>query len=209
MKLDIYNKSGKKTTKKITLSDSVFGITPNEHCVYLTVTSEMAALRQGSHSAKTRSEVSGGGAKPYKQKGTGRSRVGSSRNPSRVHGGVTFAPKPHKYSKKINNKVRQLARKSALSDKVLSENIIILADLVLDSNKTKEFVQILSNLNVDEKKVTILADKINENLFLGSRNIKNVNVIPASSASTLDIMDCQVLISDVAGIELLNSQLAN
>ena len=96
-----------------------------------------------------------------------------------------------------------------MSDKVLSKNLIVLADLVLESNKTKEFVQILSNLNVDEKKVTILADKINENLFLGSRNIKNVNVIPASSASTLDIIDCQVLISDAAGIELLNSQLTN
>ena len=99
MKLDIYNKTGKKSTKKLTLSDSVFGIEPNEHSVYLAVNSELAALRQGTHSSKTRAEVSGGGTKPYKQKGTGRARVGSTRNPSRVHGGTTFGPNVDTYSK--------------------------------------------------------------------------------------------------------------
>ena len=125
MKLDIYNKTGKKSTKKLTLSDSVFGIEPNEHSVYLAVNSELAALRQGTHSSKTRAEVSGGGTKPYKQKGTGRARVGSIRNPARVRGGSALGPKPHKYDKKINIKVRQLARKSVLSQKVSSRKFSI------------------------------------------------------------------------------------
>jgi large subunit ribosomal protein L4 len=208
MKLDIFNKTGKKSAKKITLSDSVFGIEPNTHCVYLAVNSELASLRQGSHSSKTRAEVSGGGTKPYKQKGTGRARVGSIRNPARVHGGSAFGPKPHKYDKKVNQKVRQIARKSALSEKVSSGSFIIVSDLDLESSKTKEFIQIVSNLKLEGKKVTVLADEINDNLFLGSRNVKNINVIPAKTASTFDIMDCQVLLADVAGAESLNIQLA-
>jgi len=208
MKLDIFNKTGKKSAKKITLSDSVFGIEPNTHCVYLAVNSELASLRQGSHSSKTRAEVSGGGTKPYKQKGTGRARVGSIRNPARVHGGSAFGPKPHKYDKKVNQKVRQIARKSALSEKVSSGSFIIVSDLDLESSKTKEFIQIVNNLKLEGKKVTVLADEVNDNLFLGSRNVKNINVIPAKTASTFDIMDCQVLLADVAGAESLNVQLA-
>ena len=109
MKLDIYQKSGKKLSEKVTLQDEVFGVTPNDHCVYLAVSSEMTSIRQGTHSSKTRSEVSGGGAKTWRQKGTGRARIGSLRNPSRVHGSKAFGPKPHKYEKKINKKVKQLA----------------------------------------------------------------------------------------------------
>ena len=105
MKLDIYQKSGKKSSEKVTLQDEVFGITPNDHCVYLAVSSEMTSIRQGTHSSKTRSEVAGGGVKPWRQKGTGRARIGSIRNPSRVHGSKAFGPKPHKYIKKVNKKV--------------------------------------------------------------------------------------------------------
>ena len=125
MKLDIYNKTGQKSSKKVALKDEVFGITPNQHSVYLAVSAEMASIRQGTHSSKTRAEVSGGGAKPWRQKGTGRARIGSLRNPSRVHGSKAFGPKPHKYVKKINKKLKQLARKSVLSQKVSEKNFIV------------------------------------------------------------------------------------
>ncbi len=209
MKLDIYNKTGKKSTKKLTLSDAVFAVEPNDHCVYLAVNSELAALRQGTHSSKTRAEVSGGGTKPYKQKGTGRARVGSTRNPARVHGGSALGPKPHKYEKKVNKKVRQIARKSVLSQKLSSGNFMIVSDFELELPKTKEFNQVLDNLKLKGKKVTILADEVGDNLFFGSRNVKNVNVIPAKTASTFDLLDCQILVTDVAGAESLNAQLAD
>ena len=201
MKFDIYHKSGKKSSKKATLNDEVFGVSPNDHCVYLAVNSEMASLRQGTHSSKTRSEVRGGGRKPYKQKGTGRARVGSTRNPARVHGGSALGPKPHKYNKKINNKVRQLARKSVLSQKVSSGKFMVVSDFTMDAPKTKDFIQVINNLNLVGEKVTVLADEVDDNLFLGSRNLKYVTVIPAITASTFDMLDCETLVVDVAGAE--------
>ena len=121
MKVDLYNIAGSKTSKKTDLNDKVFKIKPNQHSIYLTVKSELASRRQGTSSSKTRSEVRGGGAKPWKQKGTGRARIGSTRNPSRVHGGTAFGPRPHKFSVKVNKKVRTLAKKSALSIKIASD----------------------------------------------------------------------------------------
>ena len=209
MKLDIYNKTGQKSSKKATLKDEVFGITPNQHSIYLAISSEMAAIRQGTHSSKTRAEVRGGGAKPWRQKGTGRARIGSLRNPSRVHGSKAFGPKPHKYEKKINKKAKQLARKSVLSQKVSEKNFFVLDEFSLETPKTNEFASILKNLNITEKRVTILTDKLEDNLYLGSRNIKNICVVPAGSASTYDLLDCQLILSDLAGVEILNSQLIN
>ena len=208
MKFDIYHKSGKKSSKKATLNDEVFGVLPNDHCVYLAVNSEMAAMRQGTHSSKTRAEVSGSGAKPWRQKGTGRSRIGSLRNPSRVHGSKAFGPKPHGYEKKVNKKVKQLARKSILSQKVSEKNFMIVDNIVPESPKTSEFVALLKNLKLDGKKVTVLTDKMEENLYLGSRNIKNICVIPAQSASAYDLLDCQLIIADEASVEILNDQLS-
>jgi large subunit ribosomal protein L4 len=208
MKFDIYHKSGKKSSKKADLEGEVFGITPNDHCVYLAVNSEMAAIRQGTHSSKTRAEVSGSGAKPWRQKGTGRSRVGSIRNPSRVHGSKAFGPKPHNYEKKVNKKVKQLARRSILSQKVLDKKFIIVDNMVSESPKTSEFAGVLKNLKLDGKKVTVLTSKIEENLYLGSRNIKNVCVVPAQSASAYDLLDCQIILTDEESIELLNNQLS-
>ena len=208
MQLDIYNKNGKKTSKKVTLSDDVFKIEPNEHCIYLAVNSEMAALRQGTHSAKTRAEVSGGGTKPYKQKGTGRARVGSIRNPARVHGGSAFGPKPKKYNKSVNKKVKQLARKSVLSQKVLSNDLIVVEDFTLNSKKTKDFIQILNNLSIQDKKNAIMLGDVSDNIHLSSRNIKGTIIFSAASASTYDLLDCQKLIFDLDGIEKLNNQLS-
>ena len=209
MKLDIYNTNGKKTSKKVTLDDGVFKVDPNDHCIYLAVNSELAALRQGSHSTKTRGEVSGGGTKPYKQKGTGRARVGSIRNSARVHGGRAFGPKPRAYNKAVNRKVKQLARKSVLSQKVLSNDLVVVQDFSLESGKTKDFVKILNNLSLDDKKTAIMLGEVQENLHLSSRNVKGVIVFDAVAASTYDLLDCEKLVFDVDGIEKLNSQLSN
>ena len=209
MKVDVYQKSGKKSTEKVALETTVFGIKPNEHSIYLTVNSEMAAMRQGTHSSKTKGEVRGTGAKPWRQKGTGRSRIGYIRNPSRVHGSKAFGPKPHKYEKKVNRKVKILARKSILSQKIADNNFMIIDELVLESPKTKEFVSILKNLKIEDKKVTILADEVSENLFFGVRNIKNICVISATSASAYDLLDNHIILADLASVEALNKQLAN
>ena len=208
MKLDVYQKTGKKLSKKIELQDDIFGIEPNEHCIYLAVSSEMAAIRQGTHSSKTRSEVAGSGAKPWRQKGTGRARVGSLRNPSRVHGSKAFGPKPHKYSKKINKKVRQLARKSVLSQKILDSSIIVVDNIIPQTVKTKEFNEIIKNLKISDKKITVLTDVVEENLYLGSRNLKNLCMVPVSSASTYDLIDCQILLISEPSINILNKQLS-
>ena len=208
MKLDIYQKSGKKSAKKVTLNEEVFGITPNKHCVYLAVSSEIASIRQGTHSSKTRAEVSGGGAKPWRQKGTGRARVGSIRNPSRVHGSKAFGPKPHKYDKKVNKKVRQLARRSVLSQKVSENNFIVIDNILPETPKTSEFSGLLKNFNLTGEKVTVLTDTMEENLYLGSRNIKNICVVPVQSASTYDLLDCQMILANEASVEILNKQLS-
>ena len=208
MKLDVYQKTGKKLSKKIELQDDIFGIEPNEHCIYLAVSSEMAAIRQGTHSSKTRSEVAGSGAKPWRQKGTGRARVGSLRNPSRVHGSKAFGPKPHKYNKKINKKVRQLARKSVLSKKILDSSVIVVDNIIPQTVKTKEFNEIIKNLKISDKKITVLTDVVEENLYLGSRNLKNLCVVPVSSASTYDLIDCQILLISEPSINILNKQLS-
>ena len=208
MKLDIYQKSGKKSAKKVTLNEEVFGITPNKHCIYLAVSSEMASIRQGTHSSKTRAEVSGSGAKPWRQKGTGRARVGSIRNPSRVHGSKAFGPKPHKYDKKVNKKVRQLARRSVLSQKVSENNFIVIDNILPETPKTSEFSGLLKNFNLTGEKVTVLTDTMEENLYLGSRNIKNICVVPVQSASTYDLLDCQMILANEASVEILNKQLS-
>ena len=209
MKLDIYQKNGKKTSKKVSLEAKVFGVEPNEHSIYLAINSEMAAMRQGTHSSKTKGEVCGTGAKPWRQKGTGRSRIGYIRNPSRVHGSKAFGPKPHKYIKKVNRKVKILARKSILSRKVSDNKLLVIDEFSLTSPKTKEFVSILKNLKIRNKKITILADEVSENLFFGARNIKNICVITATSASAYDLLDNHIILADLASVESLNKQLAN
>ena len=208
MKFEIFHKSGKKSSKKIDLNEKVFGIEPNDHSVYLAINSEMASIRQGTHSSKTRSEVAGSGAKPWRQKGTGRARVGSIRNPSRVHGSKAFGPKPHKYEKKVNKKVKLLARKSILSQKVLDNKLLVLDQISIESSSTKEFVSLLKNLKIFGKKITVLIDSLDEKLYLSSRNIKDVFVVPAISASAYDLLDCQMILADQKSIDSLNNNLS-
>ena len=206
MKVDLYNKKGKKTSK-IDLNDKVFSVKPNDHTIYLAVKSELAANRQGTASSKTRAEVRGGGTKPWKQKGTGRARAGSTRNPSRVHGGTAFGPEPRKYNDKVNKKVKSLARKSALSQKIKSKLFKIVDNLSLDSFKTKEFNEILDNLEVNNIKLTMIVSDNNRNLYLSCRNLNHINLVSAQSISTYDIVNSNMLLFDKASVEFLNESL--
>ena len=207
MKVNIYSKEGKKTSAKVDMDNRVFKIDPNEHCIYLAVKSELAAKRQGTSSSKTRSEVSGGGRKPYKQKGTGNARVGSTRNPARVHGGSAFGPKPRKYELKLNKKVKTLARKSALSMKVIADSFKVLNDFSMDSVKTKDLHNILKKLDVNDKKILIITNNIDNNFLLSSRNLKNVNLVSVDSFSTYDIINSRYLLIDKNSVDFLNKKL--
>mgnify|MGYP000031157662 CR=1 FL=1 len=207
MKVDIYNKNGKKSSSKVELSNKIFKVEPNEHCIYLAVKSELAARRQGTSSSKTRSEVRGGGRKPYRQKGTGNARVGSTRNPARVHGGSAFGPKPRTYSLKINKKVRNIARRSALSLKVNNDMFKVLNSLNSDSTKTKEFVQLLKKLDISDHKIIIVTNDYCKNLYLSSRNLEKINLVNVKSFSTYDIMNSSYLLIDKDSIDYLNKAL--
>ena len=207
MKVDLYNKNGKKATSKVELINKVFKVDPNEHCIYLAIKAELAARRQGTSSSKTRSEVSGGGRKPYKQKGTGNARVGSTRNPARVHGGSAFGPKPRNYNLKINKKVRTVARRSALSIKVAGNLYKILDDLSMKKTKTKDFVETLKIFDIQNKKITIVSNEYCKNLHLSSRNLEKINLVNVKSFSTYDIMNSNYLLIEKDAIEYLNKNI--
>jgi large subunit ribosomal protein L4 len=207
MKFDIYKKNGKKHSAKIELNENIFKVVPNQHCIYLAVKSELAAKRQGTSSSKTRSEVSGGGRKPYKQKGTGNARVGSTRNPARVHGGAAFGPKPRSYNIKINKKVRTLARKSALSLKLSNDSFKIVDDLNMNQIKTKEFIDTLKHLELSGRKVVIMTNDMCKNLYLSSRNLERVNLVNSKSFSTYDLVNSNYLLIEKKSVEYLNEAL--
>ena len=204
MKANIYNKSGKKLSKTVELNKKVFSVKPSEHSIYLTVKSELASKRQGTHSSKTRAEVRGGGAKPWKQKGTGRARVGSTRNPARVHGGSAFGPKPRSYDIKVNKKTKKLARISALSLKISSDAYKIVDDLAMPPSKTKDFNDVISKLDLQNKKVTMVVGDYDKNLFLSSRNLFLVNMVSVLDVSTYDIMNSDTVLFDESSINKLN-----
>ena len=194
MKLDIYNQKGNKLSKKVELNKDVFGIDPSEHSVYLAIKSELASRRQGTSKSKSKSEVRGTGSKPYKQKGTGRARVGIIRNPSRVSGGTAFGPKPRDYDSKLNKKVKRLARKSALTYKAKDNNIIVLEDFTFDTPKTKEYSNILNNLEQANSKTLMVLPEANANIILSSNNLKKAKVVKASNLCTYDIMNANTLL---------------
>ena len=207
MEYKLYNISGKETSKKLKLNKDVYGCKPNDHCIYLAVKSELASNRQGTSSSKTRAEVSGGGAKPWRQKGTGRARIGSTRNPSRVHGGVAFGPKPRTYNLKVNKKVKKVAKKSVLSQKLIDKKLIIIEDFSVSSPKTKEFSSIINKFDLIDKKTTILLNNVDDNAVLGSSNLRNVYLSKASVASTCDMLDCEVLVLDKEAADYYNNLL--
>lgn len=191
-KLDVFDQSGKKISQ-LNLNDQVFGIEPNEQALYDVVKAQRAAMRQGTHKVKTRSEVAGGGRKPWRQKGTGRARQGSIRSPQWRGGGVVFGPQPRDYYIKVNRKVRRLALRSALSLKVTEKAITILDAFTLETAKTKSMVEILANLKV-EGKTLIVVDAIDPNVLLSARNIEGVEVTTSEQASVFEIMNAKNLL---------------
>lgn len=207
MKLDVYKSSGEKLDKKVELAPEVFGIEPNEHTLYLAVKAELANMRQGTHKTKTRGEVRGGGAKPWRQKGRGTARSGSRRSPVWVGGGRAFGPEPHLYTTRLPKKVKRLARRSALSQKVNDKAVLIVDDLKLTEAKTRDFAAILSNLGLSGKKLTVLVAALTEELYLAARNIPNVYIVPAERASTYEIMDCDTLVIEQSAVGILNTAL--
>lgn len=204
MKLDVYNQKGKKMSKQAELNKAVFGVSPNEHSIYLAIKSEMASKRQGTSKSKSRSEVRGTGSKPWKQKGTGRARIGSIRNPSRPGGGTAFGPEPRTYSLKVNKKVKNVARKSILSNKFSDESLLIIDKIVLDNPKTKNFVEIVKNLGLESKKVIFLVSEKDENVYKSSRNLHNVNTCLSDSVSNYDLVNNEMIVIDQKSLEYFN-----
>jgi len=181
-----------KTVGTIELNDAIFGVQVNEHLVHMAVVQQLANNRQGTQKAKTRSEVSGGGRKPWRQKGTGHARQGSTRAPQWTGGGVVFAPVPRDYSFKLNKKEKRAALKSALTDKLQNQNLIVVDELKFDEIKTKNFVNVMSNLNV-EKGLVVLAEK-DDKVFFSARNIEGVNTALVNTINTYDVMKAKKLI---------------
>ena len=193
MKLAIHNITGKETSKKVDLSNDIFGVEPNDHAIYLDVKQYLAAQRTGTHKTKGRSEVKGSRRKLRKQKGSGAARVGDIKNPLFRGGGRVFGPEPRNYSFKVNKKVKRLARKSALSYKAKDKNIIVLEDFTFPKPNTKSYVDFLSNFDLlDNKTVLVLAES-NKNIFLSSRNLKKTRVVLASELNTYDVMNANKL----------------
>ena len=198
-KTQVLNQKGEKV-KDITLKDSVWNIEVNEPVMHDAIVLAQASLRQGTASTKTRSEVSGGGRKPYKQKGTGNARQGSTRSPQWPGGGIVFGPKPRKYDKKQNRKERRLALKSALTSKFQDKELVIVENLNLVDNKTKTFNEMLKNLKVDGKALVVYADE-NENLFLASRNNNKVAVVAFNEINVLDLVAANYLLIDESSVK--------
>ena len=207
MKLNIKNINGKKIGD-ISVNEEVFGIEPNLSVVRQAILSELNNMRQGTHSAKNRAMVSGGGKKPWKQKGRGVARAGTIRSPLWKGGGTVFGPEPHSYSHKLPKKLSRLARKSVLSSKVSDGDLLVIDNFKLDDHKTSGFLSILKNLNLADKKITILiGDRGNSNLDLSARNLRNVHLVNSKNASTYDLIDCEVLMIDQDSVNMLSESL--
>jgi len=204
----LLNQTGAKV-KDITLADSVFGIEPNQQVLYDVINAQRAALRQGTADTKERSEVSGGGRKPYRQKGTGRARQGSIRAAQWVGGGTVFGPTPRDYSVKVNRKVRRLGLRSVLSAKVLRNELTVVEKIEIQDAKTKLFAKVLDDLKVSEKKTLVLVGSVDEKIALASRNIKNAYLTTADQASVLDIASYKNLVLTLDAVKYFEEGLAN
>jgi len=206
MELDVINISGKSTGKKVKLDEQIFGIEPNDHAIYLDVKQFLANQRQGTHKSKERNEVSGSTRKLKRQKGTGTARFGSIKNPLFRGGGRVFGPQPRNYSFKLNKKVKELARKSALTYKALNNQVVIVEDFPFDTPKTKEFVAIQKNLKVDDKKSLFIVNERNKNLYLSSRNLQNSKVVTLSELNTYEIMNATALLFVESSLDVLQKK---
>jgi large subunit ribosomal protein L4 len=209
MELAILNISGKETGRKVNLDDSIFGVEPNDHAIYLDTKQYLANQRQGTHKSKERGEVAGSTRKIKKQKGTGGARAGSIKNPLFRGGGRMFGPQPRYYGFKLNKKVKQLARKSALSYKAAANNIIVLEDFNLEAPKTKEIIKMGNNLNIANKKSIFVLPEQNNNIYLSSRNVQGVEVIIVSELNTYKIMKASTLILVESAVDVLQATFEN
>lgn len=209
MELEIYKIDGKKSTKRVALDDSIFGVEPNDHAIYLDVKQFLANKRQGTHSSKEKSQVSGSTRKLKRQKGTGGARSGSIKSPLFSGGARAFGPHPRVYNFKLNKKVKQLARKSALSYKVKESQILILEDFTFEEVKTKRFKELISTLNLNGKKSLFVVPEVDMNLYLSSRNIQETKVLTAASINTYEILNANSLIVMESAIQKINEMFEN
>ena len=208
MEVSVLNINGENTGRKVTLDESIFGIEPNQHVVYLAVKQYLAAQRQGTHKSKERSEISGSTRKLGRQKGGGGARRGDINSPLLVGGARVFGPTPRDYSFKLNKKVKQLARKSALSQKAIDNAIVVVEDFTFDAPSTKAFVEMLNKLNVSEKKQLFVLPSSNKCVYLSARNLKGTQVSIASDINTYGIMNAEVMVVTESSLEVISNTLA-
>ena len=208
MELTVIDKNGKDSKKKVKLSDSIFGIEPNDHAIYLDVKQYLANQRQGTSKSKERAEITGSTKKIKKQKGTGTARAGSIKSPLFRGGGTVFGPKPRDYSFKLNKKLKRLARCSALSYKVKEGALQVIEDVNMDAPKTKDFASLLGKLNSSDKKTLMVVPELNKNLYLASRNFEGAKVITASSINTYDVVNAKSVLVAEGALEKIESILS-
>ncbi len=203
MEVKVLDSKGKATSKKVALSDEIFGIEPNDHAIYLDVKQHLANRRQGTHKAKERAEIAGSTKKIKKQKGTGGARAGNIKSGTRVGGGRIFGPRPRNYHFKLNIKLKRLARKSAFAYKLKSEDIIVLEDLALATPKTQDFKALLTGLKLDNQKVLLILGSQNDNVYLSSRNLGKVKVVTADSFNTYDVLNAKKVVLAESSLEII------
>lgn len=201
MELSVYNIKGEDTGRKVTLNDSIFGIEPNDHAIYLDVKQYLANQRQGTHKSKERSEISGSTKKLGRQKGGGGARRGDINSPVLVGGARVFGPKPRDYSFKLNKKLKRLARKSALAYKAKQGQIVVVENINFEAPKTKDFVQMTNNLKINDKKLLVILPEPNKFVYLSARNLQKTEVITVSSLNTYTILDCNALLLTEATLD--------
>lgn len=209
MELVVHKVTGEATSKKVKLDDSIFGIEPNDHAIYLDAKQFMANQRQGTHDSKERSDIIGSTRKIKRQKGTGTARAGSIKNPLFRGGGRVFGPHPRNYSFKLNKKVKRLARKSALSYKAKENNILVLEDFTFDAPKTKNFRDILKNLNLDNNKTLVVINSADSNVYLSARNLQKVKVLRAEGINTYEILNAKKVVFVESSLKTIAEVFAN
>jgi large subunit ribosomal protein L4 len=203
MEVKVFDAKGKATSKKVTLSEDIFGIEPSQHAIYLDVKQHLANKRQGTHKAKERAEIAGSTKKLKKQKGTGGARAGSAKSGTRVGGGRIFGPRPRNYSFKLNVKLKRLARKSAFAFKAQNDALMVLEDLAMDTPKTAEFKALLNNLKLENEKVLVILGAKNDNVYMSSRNLGKVKVVTADSVNTYDVLNARKVVLAESSIEVI------
>ena len=209
MEVNVLNIKGENPGRKVTLDESIFGIEPNEHVVYMAVRQYLAAQRQGTHKSKERSEMSGSTRKLGRQKGGGGARRGDINSPLLVGGARVFGPTPRDYSFKLNKKVKQLARKSALAQKAIDNAIVVVEDFNFEAPSTKAFIEVLNNLKVSERKQLFVLPSSNKAVYLSARNLKGTQMAIASDINTYGIMNAEVLVVTESSLEIINNTLTN